>query len=129
VTWYDFEPLPCDVCGKPVGYRRLAPKSEKSYCSLGCRELDRGVGPGNIITRRQFNELLDQQAGRCAICRRSLGPMDDQERPCLDHDHKTGLVRGILCTKCNFALGLLRDDPDTAEAAAAYLRRRVSALP
>jgi len=118
VIWYDFEAPPCDVCGKPVGYRLLAPESGKSYCSLGCREQDRRVGTYNI-TRRQWKGLLAQQGGRCAICVRPLGREEDQIHPCVDHDHATGRVRGILCRNRNFALGFLEDDPSRAEAAAA----------
>ena len=126
VTHYDFEPLPCDVCGKRVGYRQLARSSEKSYCSLGCRELDRRVGTYDL-TRRQFDELIAVQGGNCPICRRSLGSMEDQVPPFVDHDHKTGRVRGILCRNCNFALGFLNDDAVRADAAAVYLRNSFSA--
>jgi hypothetical protein len=41
----------------------------------------------------------------------------------VDHDHKTGKVRGILCHKCNIALGLIGDDPARARALANYLER------
>jgi hypothetical protein len=62
--------------------------------------------------------LLYSSAERCAICGRKLTRLN----MALDHDHKTGKVRGILCKTCNLALGYLRDNPKTAEQAARYLR-------
>ena len=63
-----------------------------------------------------FDTLIIGQSGRCAVC--GL-PCHD---PHVDHDHKTGKVRALLCSPCNQALGLMRDDPQRMESAAAYLR-------
>jgi len=41
----------------------------------------------------------------------------------VDHDHDTGMVRGILCYHCNMAIGLLMDDPDIAKKATEYLTK------
>lgn len=70
------------------------------------------------LSRVAWAALLEQQGGRCAVCRGEF-----QKRPNVDHDHDTGLVRGLLCTGCNRALGFMGDDPERLEAAAAYLRR------
>lgn len=40
----------------------------------------------------------------------------------IDHCHKTGQVRGLLCTNCNTAIGLMKDSPERLEAAASYIR-------
>lgn len=45
----------------------------------------------------------------------------DQEKLAVDHDHKTGAIRGILCKRCNLALGLLRDDPSFIRKLAEYI--------
>lgn len=66
----------------------------------------------------EFNRMLVDQGGVCKVCKR---PPNDKQLA-VDHCHKTGKVRGLLCTACNFAIGLFQDDPETCEAAAAYLR-------
>lgn len=59
----------------------------------------------------------------CAICGKTnkYGPKGKRIL-CLDHDHDTGLFRGILCNGCNTALGQFRDDPNLVEKALNYLR-------
>jgi Fe-S oxidoreductase len=65
-----------------------------------------------------YLRLLHKQNGRCAICHRPA-----TTRPlCVDHDHHTGEVRGLLCTTCNSAIGMLQDDPAIVQRAAEYLR-------
>lgn len=70
------------------------------------------------ITVLDYEQMLQTQNERCAIC---------QDKPTdhvlgVDHDHRTGRVRGLLCRRCNVAIGYLRDDPELADAAANYLR-------
>lgn len=68
------------------------------------------------LTPTEYDAMLDRQGGVCAICRR---PMD---RICIDHDHRTGRVRGLLCHNCNVALGHFRDSPGLLYASIAYLQ-------
>jgi hypothetical protein len=70
------------------------------------------------ITIEQYDEQLARQLGGCAICGRP------PKSRCLDvdHDHKTGHLRGLLCHMCNRSLAYLRNSPETAEAAALYLQ-------
>jgi hypothetical protein len=64
--------------------------------------------------------MLVSQKGRCAICfSESAGGRCGKFA--VDHCHKTGRVRGLLCAICNYVLGLLRDDPAAFRRAAAYL--------
>ena len=60
------------------------------------------------------------QGGKCAICGCELGT-SRYTKPAADHDHKTGKLRGILCTQCNTALGLMKDSPYRLESAIHYL--------
>lgn len=74
------------------------------------------------ITREELDAMIEAQAGRCAIC---AGPPNGPgSRLHIDHCHDTGRIRGLLCGKCNTAIGLLCDDPERAERAAAYLRKK-----
>ena len=62
-------------------------------------------------------ELLDRQAGLCAICDRELSGTT----PVLDHCHDTGRIRGALCRPCNCVLSVFQDLPERFSRAAAYL--------
>ena len=66
------------------------------------------------LTRQEVDDLIESQNGLCAIC---------VERPAVhvDHDHVTGVVRGVLCFQCNAALGQFRDRIDILARAAKYL--------
>lgn len=66
------------------------------------------------LTLEQFDALLAGQGPLCPIC---------LKRPAVhvDHDHRSGVVRGILCEMCNGGLGQFRDNPQTIENAIAYL--------
>lgn len=69
------------------------------------------------LSPEDYKALLQSQGGLCAICRDPPGKMI----LCVDHDHATGRVRGLLHNTCNAALGHFQDSPDLCRAAAAYL--------
>ena len=71
------------------------------------------------ISRTDYDALFERQGGVCAICRKP-----SKERLCVDHCHVTGMIRGLLCRKCNFGLGSLCDDQRALVAALAYLGAR-----
>lgn len=78
------------------------------------------------LTVEEYEALLDEQGGLCAICQR---PERAQRagrtmRLPVDHDHTTGRIRGLLCHSCNRAIGLLQDDPALLVRAADYLLRQ-----
>ena len=63
------------------------------------------------------------QEGRCAICKElPKGMQNTKSRLCVDHDHKTGLVRGLLCGGCNVALGHFNHSILLLEQAIIYLK-------
>jgi hypothetical protein len=60
------------------------------------------------ITLSQYEEILVLQNGRCAGCQKHESEF--KKALCVDHDHITGKIRGLLCVRCNRALGLCFDD-------------------
>jgi hypothetical protein len=70
----------------------------------------------------QYEEIREAQNGLCAICGRAETSRRTG-RLSVDHDHETGALRGLLCNRCNRALGEFDDSPGRLRAAAAYLER------
>lgn len=79
------------------------------------------------MTLEQYDEMLAKQGGGCATCGEQEAVVFKRTGKgfshAVDHDHATGLVRGVLCHLCNQAIGLMRDDPKRLRAAAEYLDR------
>lgn len=87
------------------------------------------------FTQKDYDRLLDEQEGACAICRHAQksAVLDaNSRRLAVDHDHNccpsghlcAGCVRGLLCARCNLGLGNFEDDPSLLQAAAQYLYQR-----
>jgi len=74
------------------------------------------------ISLEAFEELLAKQGGCCAICGRQ-DPDDRYFGLRVDHCHDSNKVRGLLCGKCNQAIGLFDENIDSMKAAIKYLRR------
>jgi hypothetical protein len=79
------------------------------------------------VTLEWYQKTLADQNGVCAICK---NPETTEIRGraiamAVDHCHTTHKARGLLCTQCNRALGLFRDDPATLQAAISYLEKFV----
>lgn len=83
------------------------------------------------ISSEEFERMYADQAGKCAICLKSIVDGSGQGRDALafDHDHRTGRVRGLLCAVCNRGLGMFEDDPERLRQAAKYIERSLTALP
>lgn len=82
------------------------------------------------LTAEEFRDLVARHDGRCAGCGVSfdLLPWGKGKGWCVDHDHKTGHVRGVLCHGCNKTIGLLHDDSNRLRALANYLDRACTAV-
>lgn len=126
----------CRICkvSKGLRYFDVVQGSRRHQCRT-CRE-DQRKQPGKSrspentmkyrlnyhygLTLEQYDQMLIDQGGACKICRTKddSGPWG---RFAVDHCHKTGKVRGLLCAKCNKGLGQFNDDPVLLAAAIAYL--------
>ena len=73
------------------------------------------------ITTDDYDFMLDEQGGVCAICGRRDSGRDQNEHFCVDHCHNTGRVRGLLCHRCNVGIGHFDDDPHMVRSALEYL--------
>jgi len=69
------------------------------------------------LTLDEYDKILEFQDSKCAICKR-----EDQKLN-IDHDHKTNEVRGLLCSNCNFILGMANDNSDILIRAIDYLAK------
>lgn len=81
------------------------------------------------ISLKQYKNMLKEQSGRCLICGRDFNEIYGNPKqnhiyytPRIDHDHKTGKVRGILCHHCNIALGSFNENPLILVRAIKYLK-------
>lgn len=93
--------------------RRNDPKNKRKYQSASLKtRLGIGLDTADAI-------FLSQN-GKCAICQSDM-PFDNLRLRPVDHDHKTGKVRGILCNACNTGLGKFRDSPVLMRCAIDYL--------
>ena len=83
----------------------------------------RAADPIVQALKAQHDELVTEFGDLCGICGTSAKA---GRRHAIDHDHATGLVRGLLCHRCNVALGGLGDSVEGLEAAIAYLQRHAA---
>ena len=106
---------------------------------LCCKELNKYVAlPANInleklrdkgstiertygITLREYEQMYIRQNGTCAICHHPE-PVKSRLFLAVDHDHKTGRVRGLLCSKCNTGIGMFEDQIGVLYSAIRYLK-------
>lgn len=96
-------------------YRALTPETFKSY------DLKKLYG----ISRKTYLDIMEMQGGCCAICETKETTVIKGRLVGLsvDHCHKNGAIRGLLCKSCNQAIGLMKDDPKILRRAIAYLTR------
>lgn len=134
-------PTICRVCGKKIAGK----VPQHGYICGQCiaedaRKRARAI-PKEIMAKRQrccklkttyglseadFERMVFEQGGVCACCGKSPGEAGHPKRFSylfVDHDHKTGKVRGLLCHGCNSVLGHCHEDPAVLEAAIVYLKK------
>lgn len=120
----------CTVCKerKPVGDFYKNKVGDNFFVVGQCKPCynkvsrDRELVTKYGISREYYNGMLAVQGGGCAICHQPPNGKD----LAVDHNHNTGVVRGLLCCNCNRGLGHLQDSSDMLLKAADYLKRHGS---
>ena len=92
-------------------YRKLPGRVRKQ----ASRDLYRKYG----LTLDEKEAMLKEQGYKCAVCEKQL----IMKTACVDHNHETGKIRGLLCYPCNMAAGWVHDDPDISDKLSSYLRK------
>lgn len=119
----------CKSCHNQRSLDRIKSLSEEDRKSLSKKNNDRlrvsGYAKNYRLKRNysistgQYEEMLKEQLGGCAICETTISY--GSKSLAVDHCHQTGKVRGLLCTACNTALGLLKEDMELFKKSIQYL--------
>jgi len=101
-------------------------ESRKSYKERNREKIARkakfyGLKKRHGLSQEDFERMCREQGEKCAIC--GDPPMGKQPTLCVDHCHRSGRIRSLLCKSCNRAIGLFKEDPKRLLSAVAYLRR------
>ena len=121
----------CSMCHTwklPEQYNKN--KKQKTGLSYACRTcMTDHTRKYNLVTKynittAKFAEMLLEQGTKCACCQMSFEMQGKQlNRPHVDHNHKTGEIRNLLCGNCNLAAGKVKDSSAFAEQLASYLKK------
>ena len=106
---YSYECKACTI-------ERTTNYNKRNSNSVRSQYLKRNYG----LTFEEFDSMLSKQDNCCAICK-GKEPYGRHKRFTVDHNHKTGEVRGLLCNRCNTALGLVEDNIHTLKSMIQYL--------
>lgn len=112
----------CKICAhaRLISYRK-DPEKKKKFCEYGRNSvLKKRYG----LCREEFERMKFNQNNQCLICGNSPnmeGPVN-QRTLSVDHCHKTGKIRGLLCQLCNRGIGLFRERQDLLINACEYLK-------
>ncbi len=134
----------CCKCGeeKPLAefHKDRKSKHGHTYACKACRIISgkawfKAMNPVRVrarelkkygLTEETYQTMLTTQHGCCAICGGNETVISSWtkrlKRLAIDHDHDTGIVRGLLCGRCNQGLGYFKHDPKLLLAAVAYLK-------
>tara|TARA_B100001057_G_scaffold434938_1_gene464927 strand:+ start:171 stop:773 length:603 start_codon:yes stop_codon:yes gene_type:complete len=74
------------------------------------------------VPKGWYKEQIEKQGGRCRICGVKMLTPEHKKYLSVDHNHKTGAVRGVICNGCNTGIGMFKENPVFMEAAIRYLK-------
>jgi hypothetical protein len=107
--WRDAE------CEKSRQYKIDNPEEYKTAIRNSTLRKKYGIGIA------EYDVILENQGGKCKICRSNETKVSWSTNLHVDHCHTTGEIRGLLCQPCNVSLGKMNDDPELLRRAALYL--------
>lgn len=117
-AYYNSPPKPLTDARKQAKYKNL--KKERPSGLTNQKVYAMKVRYG--VSEDAFIDMFVRQEGKCGICRKDM-----PAKSCLiDHNHDTGIVRGLLCRHCNFAIGLFNDNIASLQMAIDYLTRSLN---
>ena len=123
-TTHRVEERRCHKCGVPVEWKPGKPVC--ADCRIDKRDPVKSAAKERRrrlrkygLTEAEYNAILEHQGHRCGICATDT---PGAKGWVIDHCHDSGMVRGVLCSQCNSAIGLLREDPVIIDRAAEYVR-------
>lgn len=123
----------CRPCRKKYRRREEVKARTSAYnkkYALDNPELMKQKDRKNMLKRfwnmsvKEYETLSNKQNGTCALCDKTES--NPHKRLCIDHDHKTGKIRGLLCDNHNRAMGLFKDSIEDLEKAIEYLKKHKS---
>lgn len=120
-------------------YRRKSDRKHRQTRRSWCKDCDRRDNRKELSPRRatiknwklkkrfgitlaQYDEMVAKQGGLCAICGKPPSARSIHSSLCVDHDHESGRVRGLLCGDCNIGIGKLGDNLEGVMRAVKYLQ-------
>jgi|10_taG_2_1085330.scaffolds.fasta_scaffold00018_71 hypothetical protein len=107
----------CKECSKHLT-KKITPQQRKKYYSRSKEKVrNYNLIKKYGITLEEYNIMLKKQNNVCAIC----GCKDKKKSLAVDHDHKTKKIRGLLCSRCNPALGFIQESPKLIKELLKYL--------
>lgn len=115
--WFRSQCKPCER-RKSLEWSRANPERAAANNRKACWRARYG------ITEAEYCAMLAAQDGKCLICG-ATKPDDTRKYMYVDHNHRTGKIRGLLCGKCNTGIGVFHESIYRMERAIAYLRNNL----
>lgn len=110
----------CKNCESSYKKEYEAKNLEKDYLGTRLKQRANNLKRMFGMSIEEYEDKAKQQNNVCAICG---GVCKSGKRLAVDHDHKTGKIRGLLCGNCNGGLGKFQDNPELLIKAAEYLKQ------
>ena len=125
----------CSLMKEPIEFfvARSQSTGLSSYCKLCYRKYNNSTTRKNAALKRKyswtlgaFNEMAAQQDWKCVICLKE----PDKRGLVVDHNHETGTIRGLLCSRCNLIIGQAQENPVYFDQVRNYiLKHNLNLLP